>query len=66
MLCKDLIEAAPAMTATCGGASEVRYRLLMAALESYAESVPPSRLRVADATPAKPASQPAKPRRSRA
>jgi hypothetical protein len=66
MSCNDWIEVVPTTTASYGGTSEVRYRLLMAALESYAESVPPAQLGVADAALAKPASRRAKPKRSRA
>ncbi len=66
MPCKDLIEVVPTLTAACGGTSELRYRLLMAALESCTESVPPSQLGAADAAPAQPASRPAKPKRSHA
>jgi hypothetical protein len=63
----DLIEVVPTETTTLSGsASELRYRLLMAALlDPSMQDASPSASGVVDAVPEKPAAVPIKPKRSR-
>jgi hypothetical protein len=59
MPCKDLIQVVPAVTASRGSASDLRYRLLLAALQASAENVAQADMELAESllasTPAKPA-----------
>jgi hypothetical protein len=48
---KDPIEVVPAITAICGSTSELRYRLLMAALASLGEVVTPPESAAAKPSP---------------
>ena len=67
MSCIDVIEVVSTVTTTpSGSGSELRYRLLMAALlEPSTQDASPSDSGVVDVVPAKPASAPTRPKRSR-
>jgi hypothetical protein len=67
MSCIDVIEVVPTETTTLSGsASELRYRLLMAALlEPPTQDASSSDSGVVEVVPAKPAAAPTKPKRSR-
>ena len=67
MSCVDVIEVVPMETTTLSGSgSELRYRLLMAALlEPSTQDASPLDSGVVDVVPAEPASAPTKPKRSR-
>jgi hypothetical protein len=58
MPCEDLIQVVPAVTASRGSASDLRYRLLLAALQATAENVAQADRELAESlvasTPVKP------------
>jgi hypothetical protein len=58
MPCEDLIQVVPAVTASRGSASDLRYRLLLAALQATAENVAQADLELAESLVA---SMPSKP-----
>jgi len=62
MPCEDLIQAVPAVTASHGGVSDLRYRLLLAALQATAENVAQADRELAESLLA---STPVKPKRTR-
>jgi hypothetical protein len=61
MPCEDLIQVVPATTTSRGSASDLRYRLLLAALQASAENVAQADLELAESLLA---STPAQPTRS--